>query len=142
MTISKRKTILQSFMDEIWNAGDFSNLDNFISNAYTIQHDPGDAWDGQTLDKATFIERVMYSCNAFPNLNFDIQQMIEEDNQIVAFWIMSGTHQGDLPNLPATGRPFSISGMTIYEFDNDDKLIGHTQAYDRLGFFMQMGGLG
>jgi steroid delta-isomerase-like uncharacterized protein len=133
-----KKAILQAFFDDVWNTGDFSQLDIYVSPQYTIKHDPGDVWDGQTLDRTTFQERVMYSRNAFPDLHFAIQEMVEEDERVVAFWIMSGTHNGDLPNLPATGRTFSISGMTIYYFDGD-RLCGHTQAYDRMGFLVQMG---
>lgn len=136
------KTTLQSFMDAIWNSGDFSNIADTVSEAYIVKHDPGDAWEGQTLDRETFQVRVMYSRNAFPDLNFAIQDMLQEDNRVVSFWIMSGTHQGDLPNLPATGCKFSISGMTIYDFDEDGKVCGHTQAYDRFGFLAQMGILG
>lgn len=142
MSATNLKTVLQTFMDVIWNQGDFSQIENYVSEQYTIKHDPGDAWDGQTLSQEIFIERVLYSRNAFPDLNFDIQRMIAEDKQVVAFWIMSGTHQGDLPNLPATGHSFAISGMTIYDFDEDNKVCGHTQAYDRLGFLGQMGILG
>jgi len=136
------KTTLQTFMDVIWNAGDFSNIADIVSEAYTVKHDPGDAWEGQTLDRATFQERVMYSRNAFPDLNFAIQDMLQEGNRVAAFWIMSGTHEGDLPNLPASGHKFAISGMTIYDFDEHGKVSGHTQAYDRFGFLAQMGVLG
>lgn len=142
MTTTNLKTVLQAFMDVIWNQGDFTQVDTYVSEAYTVKHDPGDAWEGQTLNRESFIERVMYSRNAFPDLNFDIQQMVAEDKRVVAFWIMSGTHQGDLDNLPATGQSFAISGMTIYEFDDNNKLSGHTQAYDRLSFMAQMGILG
>lgn len=133
------KSTLQSFMDEIWNSGDFSNVANTVSEQYIVRHDPGDAWDGQTLNHAVFVERVMYSRNAFPDLNFAIQEMVAEEHRVVAFWLMSGTQQGDLPGLPATGKSFEISGITIYDFDADGKVCGHTQAYDRLGFMAQMG---
>ncbi len=136
------KLILQAFINDVWNTGDFSLLDQYLSPAYTVKHDPGDLWEKQTLDHKTYIERVMYSRNAFPDLKFDIQQMISEDQYVVAFWIMSGTHEGDLHNLQATHKPFAITGMTIYEFDADNKICSHTQAYDRLGFIGQMGILG
>jgi len=139
MNNNELKTRLHTFMDVIWNAGDFSYLADFVSEQYTVKHDPGDAWDGQTLDRTTFQQRVMVSRNAFPDLNFVIQEMVGEGDRVAVFWIMSGTHQGDLPNLPATGKHFAISGMTIYDFDRDGKVCGHTQAYDRLGFIAQMG---
>lgn len=136
-----KKTILTTFMEEIWNQGNFSQLENFVAPTYEIKHDPGDPWEGQILDLDTLQTRVLYSRNAFPDLNFAIQEMVAEADKVVAFWLMSGTHQGDLPNLPATGRSFSISGMTIYYFD-EDKVCGHTQAYDRLGFLGQVGFMG
>src|SRR5215831_7683617 len=30
-------------------------------------------------------------------------------------WVMSGTHKGDFPRMPATGKHFSIRGVTILE---------------------------
>lgn len=131
-------TILTTFMEEIWNRGNFGQLETFVAPQYEIKHDPGDPWEGQTLDLETFKTCVLYSRNAFPDLNFAIQEMVAEADKVVAFWIMSGTHQGDLPNLPATGGAFAISGMTIYYFA-ENKVCGHTQAYDRLGFLGQVG---
>ena len=133
------KATMRAFMETIWNRGDFSQLNIYVSEQYTVNHDPGDAWEGQTLDREAFAERVMYSRNAFPDLRFDIQEMVAEGPRVAAFWIMSGTHQGALDNLPATGKPFVISGITIYDFDENGKVCGHTQAYDRLGFMAQMG---
>ena len=141
MTSNDNKATLTQFMQRIWNNGDFTHLNKLVADQYTVRHDPGDAWEGQTLDHATFQERVMYSRNAFPDLRFDIQQMVAEADQVVSAWEMSGTHVGDLPQLPETGRPFAISGMTIYSFA-DGKVAGHWQAYDRLGFLMQIGFMG
>lgn len=137
MTNEKLKSILSAFMEQVWNHGDFSQLENFVAPAYEIKNDPGDPWEGQTLTITTFKERVLYSKNAFPDLHFEIQEMIAENQKVVASWIMSGTHQGDLPQLPASGKSFSISGITIYYFE-EGKLCGHTQAFDQLGFLSQI----
>lgn len=141
MLTNNSETTLTTFMDQVWNKGDFSRLSDFIAPQYEIKHDPGDPWDGHSLDNDTFKQRVLFSRNAFPDLNFSIKDMIEEGDKVIAYWVMTGTHQGDLPQLPATGKSFSITGMTIYYFDNE-KICGHTQAFDRLGFLSQMGYLG
>ena len=65
------KSTVASFIDEVWNKGDFSNLRYYLASTYTIRSDPGDPWDGQTIDQNTFKERVAYSRNAFPDLRFD-----------------------------------------------------------------------
>ena len=137
MTHKNLKTTLRTFIEEVWNNGNFTQLENFVAAKYELKRDPGDPWDGQTLTIPTFKERVLYSRNAFPDLHFEIQDMIEENEKVGLSWIMSGTHQGDLPQLPATGKAFSISGITIYYFE-EGKLCGHRQAFDQLGVLSQV----
>ena len=137
MTSSNLKSILRTFMEQVWNKGNFNQIEQLVAPRYEIKNDPGDPWDGQTLTITTFKERVLYSRNAFPDLHFEIQEMIEEQGKVAVSWLMSGTHKGDLPQLPATGKSFSISGITLYYFE-EGKLCGHTQAFDRLGFLSQM----
>ena len=138
MTTSELKTKLQNFMSEIWNQGDFTHLDSYIAQQYSVFHDPGDPWDGKTLDQETFHTRVMYTRNAFPDVFFDLHEMIEEEDRIAVRWTMSGTHTGDLPTIKATHRPFKITGMTFYYFE-EGKIIGHRQAFDQLSFLAQIG---
>ncbi|MCH6259146.1 ester cyclase [Puniceicoccaceae bacterium K14] len=128
---------LSQFMDSIWNSGNYDRVADYVSNAYTIRDDPGDPWNGKTLDHQNFIQRVQYSRNAFPDFNFDIQEVIEGEEKVAARWVMSGTHRGDLPMIPATGKPFRISGMTFYYFSNG-KVSGHKQCFDQLGFIQQI----
>lgn len=136
------KSILASFLEEIWNKGNLANLDNYLETgpgfSYEIKNDPGDPWDGQTIDKQTFKERVAYSRNSFPDLRFDSLEMVEENNTVAMRWNMSGTHKSNLPNLPATNKTFFITGITFYYFNNG-KISGHSQSFDQLGFLAQIG---
>lgn len=143
MAMSKRsrKQILSQFMQQVWNEGDFSVLADLVMPEYHVSKDAYDPWSDQTIDHETFRKRVLYSRDAFPDLNFDIGEMIEEHDRIAVSWVMSGTHLGDLAILPASGRKFSIEGMTFYRF-NDDRLCGHSQSFDQFGFLKQMGVFG
>lgn len=135
------KSILKAFIEQVWNKGNFTEIKNFITPEYEIKSDPGDPWNGQILGYNEFEERVSYSRNAFPDLHFEIKDMIEENGKVVLSWIVTGTHVGDLPQLPASGKQFSVSGLTIYYFQGS-KVCGHTQTFDRLGFLSQIGFLG
>lgn len=53
-------------------------------------------------------------------------------------WLWEGAHRGDLPGFPATGRTVRMSGATVYDFDDRDRLCGHWQAVDRLGLYRQL----
>lgn len=138
MTSENLKSILRAFMEQVWNNGNLSRIEDYVAPMYKIKHDPGDPWDGQILNIDIFKERVLYSRNAMPDLKFEIQEMIGENEKVAVSWIMSGTHKGDLPQLSASGKPFLISGITLYDFE-EGKVCGHWQAFDRLGFLAQIG---
>ncbi|WP_204114329.1 ester cyclase [Shimia biformata] len=132
-----RKPILSEFLRRVWSDGDVSAVDEFIADSYTIHNDPGDPWNGQTLTRDGFANRLVKSRAAAPDQTFTPVMMIEEGRRIAVAWDWTGTHLGDLPDIPATGKPISMTGLTIYEFDGD-RLCGHWQVADRLGIYQQL----
>lgn len=138
MTDHARKQRLARFIREIWDEGNAEAADDYLAAAYTIHHDPGDPWEGRTLDRAGFKDRVRQSRAAFPDQRFDIQALIAEGGDVVMTWLWTGTHRGDLPGFPATGKPIRMSGATLYRFDDEDRLTGHWQITDRLGVYRQL----
>ncbi|WP_117195441.1 ester cyclase [Rhizobium terrae] len=137
-SISPRMSLLQEFLDRVWSAGEIDQCDRFLARQYTIRHDPGDPWDGRTLDLDRFKERVRISRAPFPDQKFDVQQWFENDQGIAVTWLWSATHRGDIPGFPASGRTITMSGATVYHFDADDRLTGHWQVTDRLGIYRQL----
>jgi predicted ester cyclase len=128
---------LERFVDEVWNRGDLSEVERFIAPLYTIHHDPGDPWDKKVLDLPGYKHRVLLSRAPFPDQRFDIQGLFEDAGAIVMTWLWAATHLGDIPGFPATGRPISMSGATVY-FVSDGLFSGHWQITDRLGVYMQL----
>ncbi|MBI1200028.1 MAG: DUF4440 domain-containing protein [Phenylobacterium sp.] len=138
MPESHRQRLLAAFMEEVWNRGDVSAVRGYLAPRYTIRHDPGDPWDGQTLDVDGYCERLTASRAPFPDQTFDIRHMSEAGDGVVITWLWRATHAGDLPGFPASGREIRMSGATVYGFDADDRLTGHWQVTDRLGVFQQL----
>ncbi len=135
--MKEQKETLRRFFQEVWNEGNEDAVDVYLAETYTIFHDPGDAWHGKTLDRDGFKERLRISRAPFPDQCFDIVEMVAEPNRVVASWFWKGTHKGDLPGFPATGKTISMSGLTIYNF-KDGRITGHWQVTDRLGVFQQL----
>ncbi len=131
------KDILTRFLWEVWNKGNIDAADQFLAPKYTIHHDPGDPWHQQELDLAGFKERVRQSRAPFPDQYFELQELFAEGDAVIATWLWSGTHQGDLPGFPASGRRISMSGATVYYFEGD-RICGHWQISDRLGVLQQL----
>ena len=138
MITAQATSNLKTLMSEVWNKGSYSNLSSILTEQYEVISDPGDPWNGQKLSRPEFERRVDYTRNAFPDIHFDVQEYISGGNVIAIRWLMSGTHKGDLDQLPATNKRFAIEGMTFYYFEGE-RICGHRQAFDRLGFLAQIG---
>lgn len=133
-----RKQRLADFIRLVWDEGDAEAAGDYLAERYTIHHDPGDPWDGMTLDRAGFADRVLKSRAAFPDQRFAIQRLFADGDAVVMTWLWAATHRGDLPGFPATGRTIRMSGTTVYGFDAEDRITGHWQITDRLGVYQQL----
>lgn len=134
-------TRLIAFMERVWNAGEVAAVDDFLGPQYTIYSDPGDPWDGQTLSVSGFKERLLTSRAPFPDLTFDIGEIVSAGDRVALSWTMRGTQLGSIGGRPPSGRSFAVRGMTIYHFA-DGRIIGHQQVVDRLSVAQQLGLLG
>ena len=122
--------LLRRFRDEA--------VDEYVALEYTIHSDPGDPWDGQTLDQEGFKKRLKISRMPFPDIQFEISEMVEQDNRIAVSWTMRGTNSGPMGNIEATGKTIEAQGLTIYYFEAG-KIAGHRQVADRLAVVQQLG---
>lgn len=138
MSIQKNKEAIVTLIDEVWSKGNLQVVDQLIAPEYTIRHDPGDSWNGKTLDLSTYKERVKSSRQVFPDQQFYIEDIVGEGDKVAVSWKFTGTQKGNIPGLPITNKKVEVSGLTIYYFSHG-KIIGHWQVVDRLGFFEQLG---
>lgn len=137
MTLSLKKTLLHGFLKDVWAHGCVESVDKYLSDTYSIQHDPGDPWEGQTLTHEGFKDRLTKSRAMAPDQAFTVVKMIEVDDCVAVAWTWCGTHSGGIPGFPATGRAITMSGLTMYSF-KDNRLSGHWQVADRLSVFQQL----
>ncbi|MCF6443039.1 ester cyclase [Pseudoalteromonas luteoviolacea] len=132
-----KQEVLKEFIQKVWNEGDINAIPKYIAEKYTIVHDPADPWEGMELDVADFQERVSVSRAPVPDQAFDIQELYEKEDSICITWRWSATHLGEIAGIPPSGKKITMSGATVYYFQNN-LITGHWQVADRLGVFQQM----
>ncbi len=66
---------------------------------------------------------------AMPDLQIKVTNRIVHGNQLTVEWVASGTHSGNYPGLIATGRTFSIPGVTVV-VRHDGKIVRESLYYD------------
>ena len=75
------------------------------------------------------MERKGMGMAAIPDINITITNRVAHGNQVSAEWVATGTHNGDLPGMPATGRPFTLRGVTV-TIRERDKIVREAIYYD------------
>ena len=50
-----------------------------------------------------------------PDVTFELTSKVVTSTRVAAEWVAKGTHQGDLPGMPATGKPWQVCGASVME---------------------------
>ena len=75
---------------------------------------------------------------AFPDVRLTIEDIIAEGETVTARWSCKGTHKGDLSGIAATGKQFTISGISVTRFASG-KMVEAWVNWDALGLMQQLG---
>jgi steroid delta-isomerase-like uncharacterized protein len=75
---------------------------------------------------------------AFPDLQFTVEDIIDQDDRVVIRWSSRGTHQGELMGLAPTGKIVTVTGISIDRFA-DGKVAESWTNWDVLGLMRQLG---
>lgn len=134
-----KEYMTRSFVQKVWNEGNIDIIPEYIASRYSVVHDPGDPWNGMTLDVAGFQNRVSLSRAIAPDQVFEINELFENGDSTCITWLWSGTHLGEIAGIPASGKKLHMSGATVYLFDNN-RISGHWQVADRMSIFRQIKG--
>ena len=111
------RQIAKDFFEQIWNQGDESAIDRFIS-ADTVGNDPQFG-----TGRESFRTKWREWQNAFPDINFRIDDVIVEGNQVVTKWHLTGTQTGPLEGMPPSNKKVSVDGVSIDKIENGDMLV-------------------
>jgi predicted ester cyclase len=111
MTTESNKALCRDFMQRAFGQGDLTAIDDYTDpNGVDHQESPG-------TDFISHLRQVVTALRvAFPDLHFEIHDMLAEGETVAFRSTMTGTHLGHLNmgparQLPATGRTVSVPHM-------------------------------
>lgn len=126
----KNKKIVQNLYEQALNKRNFETLQEYVSEEFT---GPNGKKGGEA-----FKERIAPLITAFPDVQWNIQELIGEGDKVLIRWKLEGTHTGLFMNIAATGKPVSNDGIGIYKL-NEGKIVNARVQTDRLGFLEDLG---
>ena len=133
MSTEENKAIVHQFFEEGPSKGNLSIADTLLSPDFSI-HGPLPASPG-----IKGIHEVITTCReAFEHLSVTIEDMVAEGDKVVARFTARGVHKGSFMDLPATGKPITLTGIEIFRIE-DGKIIEIWAEANLFGLMQQLG---
>ena len=118
-----------------WGTGNPDLVASFFSSQCMFEDLAFEArFDGQ--EGVREFARLTYS--GIPDFRVVPTQIAIHQSHAGVAWEMSGTHSGDLPNLPATGKEFLIRASSMITFE-DDLILNMVDYWNPIQFKKMVG---
>jgi steroid delta-isomerase-like uncharacterized protein len=132
---SENKQLVRKFFNDLWNKGNLDVADEIIATNY-VHHDPAspDFGKGPQGIKQT----VTLYRNAFPDVQFTIDHMIDADEYVTTRYTATGTHKGELRGIAPTYKPGKVEGIVINHISRG-RIAESWVMWDALGLMEQLG---
>jgi steroid delta-isomerase-like uncharacterized protein len=132
----ENKALVRRVFEEAWSQGRIEVIDEVTSPDF-VDHDPQNPSRGTRGPDAIKPLVTMYR-KAFPDLSLTIDAMYADGDQVITRWTATGTHTGELPGMPATGKRSTITGISI-DCVEDGEITESWTNWDTLGMLQQLG---
>src|SRR5215211_1035568 len=133
-TTEENKALFRRTYEELLNGGDLAVADELVTPEF-VNHEapPGrDRGPGSMRGLATMLR------TAFPDLHFEIEELVAEGETVAGRLTMSGTHEGPLMGTPPTGRWMRQAHMHFVRF-REGLAVEQWGVRDDLGMRQQLG---
>jgi len=127
------KAIIRRYYQELWNEWRLDLADALIAIDVSFLGSLGIRVGG----RASFVDYVHFVRRAFPDFHNSIEEMIADGDKVVVRLNYSGTHQGELFDIQATGRRVTYSGVAIFRIA-DSKIAEGWVLGDTRGLIQQL----
>lgn len=107
MSAEDLKKLNNHFYDEVFRRRHLEAVDELLTDDF-VEHTPA---PGQATDRQGAKDFIGQMLQAFPDLNFEVENQIAEGDTVAAVVTMTGTHNSDFLGVPATGRRVSVAVM-------------------------------
>lgn len=104
----KFESIIRRYKEEVWSKGNMSLAKELLTPDFVF-HSPNQAIEGReaVVNYLTGLRTI------FPDLHFDIHEIILEADRAACVWNLTGTQQHEFFGFPAQGQQVELPGVSI-----------------------------
>ncbi len=120
---------------EAFNRGDFTEFDHIIADDY-VEHEALPPRISPCREGMKDYMRLLR--NAFPDIKFDIRDLVAENDKVWAHVVMKGTQRRDYRGIPATGKRVEMEMVDIFRFSGT-QVVEHWSIAEQHTMVQQLG---
>jgi predicted ester cyclase len=133
MSTEDNKALVRRFYEEVFNQRNLALVDELCTTTHMF-HNPPTTLHG----REEFKQLLSLYTRAFPDARFTIEDQIAEGNMVASRYTFHGTHRGELMGIAPTGKPVTVTGITINRIAGGKSEEGWLN-FDALGMLQQLG---
>jgi steroid delta-isomerase-like uncharacterized protein len=130
------ESVVRSLFADVLNTGRVERADGLLAASFTLH----DAPKGVPGNREGFKVLVGAFRAGFPDYVDTIDDVFSVDDRVVVRWTFNGTHTGNFLGVPASGKPATISGISIYRVENG-KITDDWTKFDLMSLMQQIGAI-
>ena len=132
MSTATNKAIVRRYFEQVFNEHRHDLVEEFLVENITLH--------GTGLPPALEAVKQWLAAftTAFPDHHQTINDIIAEEDRVVARTTFTGTQRGEMQGIPATGKTVTQPAITLFRLTNG-KIVEAWLAADNLGLMQQLG---
>ena len=120
---------------DLINTGDLDRFGDALADGF-VEHEET---PGLAPTKEGVLEFFRMYRAAFPDMRMEPQDVLVSGDKVVIRARVTGTHQGELMGMPATGKRVDVQLIDIMRFSDDGLALEHWGVIDSLAMMQQLG---
>lgn len=138
MLVEENKVTFRRYVEEVWIEEDLDFVDEVFAEKYLSHQSDGSVLERGPEDVKKFVEEYR---SAFSDVENTVEDVIGEGDKVVTRWTLRATHTGDFRGIPATGNRITLTGIGIFRFSEEGKVVESWDSMDQLGMMRQLGAI-
>jgi steroid delta-isomerase-like uncharacterized protein len=134
MSIEKNKQTMNRFVEFINTASEILSKELISTGARFYVPGQPEPLRGP----AGYLNIINMMRSGFPDIRWELEEMVAENEKVAARFTMRGTHQGTFFGVPATSRTIEVTAVNFYRFSNGQIIEEYGQP-DLLSLLQQIG---
>lgn len=132
--VAKHKEIVHRVFSEVWTESDFRSITELIAPEM-LYHLRGNSVVLRPEDLEEIVTRWK---QAFPDLRFQVDDLVAEGDKVAARLSYRGTHKGEWKGMPPSGNRVHVQEMMFFRFESH-RIVEGWEVIDEFSLRDQLG---